>query len=298
MIFGIRGNTTKSIVKNVVVELLQWLSDRKISYVIDQEMVNYLKLPFHVDSKKVDQLANSCDIVLAFGGDGTILSTARAVGASGVPILGVNLGGLGFLTEVTIEELHSTLEKIVKNQYSIVERMVIEATVREHSREKTYYALNDIVVDRGGFNRVIRVDVFIDDNYLNTYLGDGLIIATPTGSTAYSLSALGPILFPTVNCMVINPICPHTLNVRPVVIPDNSIIRIVPHPHESVVTMSVDGQVSRQFLKTADVEILLKKASYFIRWIQGENKNFYDLLRTKLKWGADNRTGGDLVSGD
>jgi NAD+ kinase len=292
MIFGIRGNTTKSIVKGVVVELLQWLSTRKINYVIDEEMVNYLKLPFHVNSQKVDQLANKCDIVLAFGGDGTILSTARAVGVSGVPILGVNLGGLGFLTEVSTDDLYATLEKIIKNQYTIVERMVIEATVREQDDEQTCFALNDIVVDRSGFSRVIRIDVFINDNYLNTYLGDGLIIATPTGSTAYSLSAKGPILFPTVNSMVINPICPHSLNVRPVVIPDNSVIRIVPHPQESVVSMSVDGQVSRQFPKTADVEIVLKKADYYIRWIQRENKNFYDLLRTKLKWGVDNRTGG------
>ncbi|MBC8183421.1 NAD(+)/NADH kinase [candidate division KSB1 bacterium] len=295
MIFGIRGNTTKSIVKGVVVDLLQWLSARKISYVIDEDLVNYLKLDFHVNSQKIEQLANNCNIVLAFGGDGTILSTARAVGSSGVPILGVNLGGLGFLTEVTIDELYPTLEKIINNQYSIVERMVLEATVREQDNEKTCFALNDIVVDRSGFSRVIRIEVFIDDNYLNTYLGDGLIIATPTGSTAYSLSAKGPILFPTVNSMVINPICPHSLNVRPVVIPDTSVIRIVPHPQDSVVTMSVDGQVSRQFPKTADVEIILKKADYYIRWIQRENKNFYDLLRTKLKWGVDDRTGSAVI---
>ncbi len=290
MIFGIRGNTTKGIVKGVVIELLQWLSDQKISYVVDDELVNFLNLPFQVKSEKLEHLANKCDVVLAFGGDGTILSTARAVGASGVPILGINLGGLGFLTEVTIEELYPTLEKIINNHYSIVERMVVEASVRGNEGEETYYALNDIVVDRGGFSRVIRIDVFIDDNYLNTYLGDGLIIATPTGSTAYSLSAFGPILFPTVNCMIINPICPHSLSVRPVVIPDTSIIKIVPHLRETIVTMSVDGQVSRQFPKTADIEIIVKKANYYIQWIQCENKNFYDLLRVKLNWGADNRT--------
>ena len=165
MIFGIRGNTSKSIVKGVVIELLQWLSDRKISFVVDDELVNFLNLPFHVKSEKLEHLNNKCDIVLAFGGDGTILSTARAVGAAGVPILGVNLGGLGFLTEVTIEELYPTLEKIVNNQYSIVERMVVEASVHDQNGEENYYALNDIVVDRGGFSRVIRVDVFIDDNY-------------------------------------------------------------------------------------------------------------------------------------
>ncbi len=294
MIFGIRGNTTKSIVKGVVIELLQWFSARKINYVIEEGLVRYLNLPYQVNSQKIEQLANNCDIVLAFGGDGTILSTARHVGASGVPILGVNLGGLGFLTEVTIDELFPTLEKIINNQYSIVERMVIEATVREQDNEKTCFALNDIVVDRSGFGRVIRNEVFIDDNYLTSYLGDGIIVATPTGSTAYSLSAKGPILFPTVNSMVITPICAHSLSVRPVVIPDTSVIRIVPHPEESVVTMSVDGQLIRQFPKTADVEIILKKAKYYIRWIQRENKNFYDLLRTKFKWGADNRTGGEI----
>ena len=290
MIFGIRGNTTKGIVKGVVIELLQWLAERKIRYVVDDELVNFLDLPFQVKSEKLEHLANKCDVVLAFGGDGTILSTARAVGASGVPILGVNLGGLGFLTEVTIEELYPTIEKIINNHYLIVERMVVEACVRDKDGDETYYALNDIVVDRGGFSRVIRVDVFIDDNYLNTYLGDGLIIATPTGSTAYSLSAFGPILFPTVNCMIINPICPHSLIVRPVVIPDTSVIRIVPHLRDNVITMSVDGQVDRQFPRTVNIEIIIKKANYYIQWIQVKNKNFYDLLRVKLNWGVDNRT--------
>jgi len=289
MIFGIRGNTTKGIVKGVVVELLEWLSDRELRYIVDEELVNYLNLSFHVNSDKIEQLVHKCDIVLSFGGDGTMLSTARAVGSSKVPILGVNLGGLGFLTEVTIDELYSILEKIINKQYLIVERMVIEGSVREQGTVVTYNALNDIVVDRGGFSRVIRLDVYIDDNYLNTYLGDGLIIATPTGSTAYSLSALGPILFPTVNCLIINPICPHSLGVRPVVIPDTSVIRIVPHLRESIVTMSVDGQINRQFPKTSDTEIIIKKANYYIRWIQSENKNFYELLRTKLIWGADNR---------
>lgn len=292
MIFGISGNTTKGIVKGVIPELLDWLISRKIDFILDDELVNYLKLPYFAKSEKLTEIGDKCDVVLAFGGDGTILSTARAVGASGVPILGINLGGLGFLTEVGIDELYSTLENVINHQYSILERMVIEATVQQQGETETYYALNDIVVDRGGFSRVIRIDVFIDDFYLNTYLGDGVIIASPTGSTAYSLSALGPILFPTVNCIIINPICPHSLSVRPVVIPDTSTIRIVPHTQGTIITMSVDGQVSQQFPKTANIEIRVKKADYYIRCIQKKNKNFYDLLHTKLNWGVDNRTVG------
>lgn len=290
MIFGIAGNTTKGLVKGVIPELVKWLSDRKLDYYLDIELSNYLQLPFHTKNDKLSVIAEKCDIVLAFGGDGTILSTAREVGTANVPILGINLGGLGFLTEVGLDELYPTLENVINNQYTIVERMVMEAVVHDQNEKTTYYALNDIVVDRGGFSRVIRIDVYIDDDYLNSYLGDGIIVATQTGSTAYSLSAFGPILFPDVKCMIINPICPHSLTVRPMVIPDTSVVRIVPHCRESIISMSVDGQVSQQFPKTANVEIVLKKADYFIRWVHRENKNFNDLLRRKLNWGMDNRT--------
>jgi NAD+ kinase len=166
---------------------------------------------------------------------------------------------------------------------------LLKATVIQgHDRER-YYALNDIVIDRGGFSRVIRLDVYIDDSYLNSYLGDGVIVATPTGSTAYSMSANGPILFPDVNCMIINPICPHTLSVRPVVINDRSTVRIIPDLRESIITMSVDGQINQQFPKGSHAEIVLKKAEFSIRCIQKESKNFNDLLRKKLHWGVDKR---------
>lgn len=290
MVFGIAGNTTKGIVQGVIPELLEWLSARNLKYCLDIELAKYLQLPFHVEYCQLGTLARQTDIVLAFGGDGTILSTARAIGDSGVPILGVNLGGLGFLTEVVLEELYPTLENIINRQFSIIERMVLQATVRDQDQETVFWGLNDVVIDRGGFSRVIRIDVSVDGNYLNTYLGDGIIIATPTGSTAYSLSSFGPILFPNVDGMIINPICPHSLTIRPVVVPGNSIIRVVPHLRQSVITMSVDGQVSQQFLKTATIEIILRKADYCIRWIQRESKNFNELLRKKLNWGIDNRT--------
>jgi len=167
--------------------------------------------------------------------------------------------------------------------------MVIEAVIQQKDMYRTFYALNDIVVDRGGFSRVFRVDVFIDESLLNTYLGDGIIIATPTGSTAYSLSANGPIVDPTVSCMIISPICPHSLSVRPVVIPDDSTIRIVPYVEGKIITMSVDGQVSQQFSRDNGAEITVRKAKHKIRWIRHTKRTFYDLLRTKFNWGIDKR---------
>lgn len=290
MIFGITGNTTKEMVKGVIPELLDWLRQKDIDYILDAELLKYLKLSLSVRSDELCQMGDQCDVVLAFGGDGTILSTARKVGASGVPILGINLGGrLGFLAEVMIDELYDSLTDILNKDYTILERLVLEAKSSQQEIEKTCYALNDVVIDRGGFSRVIRVEVFIDNEYLNTYLGDGIIIATPTGSTAYSLSAYGPILLPTLDCMIINPICPHSLGVRPVVIPDECEIRVVPHVDGKIVTLSVDGQVSQQFSKNEGVQIDIRKAEYKIKWIRHKNRTFYDLLRTKLNWGADKR---------
>lgn len=291
MIFGITANTTKDIVKNVIPELVDWLNQRNVDYIIDSELLKFIKLSQSARSEKLCDLAEKSDVVVALGGDGTILSTARAVGASGVPILGVNLGGrLGFLAEVVIEEFYASLEDIINKEYTILERMVLEAIVHQQDMIKTYYALNDVVVDRGGYTRVIRIDVFINGDYLNTYLGDGIIVATPTGSTAYSLSAHGPILLPAVNCIIINPICPHSLGVRPVVIPDECKIRVVPHVEGKIINLSVDGQMSQQFSRTQGPEIMIHKANYKIRWIRHKNRTFYDLLRTKLNWGADKRT--------
>jgi len=291
MTFGITGNTTKTVVKSVIPDLVDWLSQKHVDYIIDVELSKYLKLSTSAKSDELCLMGDQCDVVLAFGGDGTILSTARKVGASGVPILGINLGGkLGFLAEVVIDELYESLTDILKNDYTILERMVLEAQIYHQNSEKTNYALNDVVIDRGGYSRVIRVEVFIDNEYLNTYLGDGIIIATPTGSTAYSLSANGPILLPTLDCMIINPICPHSLGVRPIVISDECEIRVVPHIDGKIVTLSVDGQVSQQFSRNDKVEIVINKAKHKIKWIRHKNRTFYDLLRTKLNWGVDKRT--------
>ncbi|HEX9972569.1 MAG TPA: NAD(+)/NADH kinase [bacterium] len=289
MTFGITGNTTKDRLKDVVPGLLSWLHQKNIDYILDSELAKFLKFDQTEPHGKLETIALRSDIILAFGGDGTFLSAARAVGVSNVPILGINLGRMGFLAEVTIDEIYESLEDILNAKYTILERMVIEAVIQQKDLYRTFYALNDIVVDRGGFSRVFRVDVFIDESLLNTYLGDGIIIATPTGSTAYSLSANGPIVDPTVSCMIISPICPHSLSVRPVVIPDDSTIRIVPYVEGKIITMSVDGQVSQQFSRDNGAEITVRKAKHKIRWIRHTKRTFYDLLRTKFNWGIDKR---------
>ncbi|MDZ7376295.1 MAG: NAD(+)/NADH kinase [candidate division KSB1 bacterium] len=291
MIFGITGNTTKGMIKGVIPELIQWLEQHNCSFILDVDLLNSLSLDSLVKSARLNEIGQMCDMVLAFGGDGTILATARVVGASGVPILGVNLGGkLGFLAEVMIEDLYHCLNDVLRGEYLVLERLVLETRISQSSGEKISYALNDVVIDRGGYSRVIRIDVYIDEEYLNTYLGDGIIIATPTGSTAYSLSAYGPILVPTLNCIIINPICPHSLGVRPIVIPDHCEIRVVPHLEGKIVTLSVDGQVSHQFTKNEGAAIFIHKANYKVKWIRAKNRTFYDLLRAKLNWGVDRRT--------
>jgi NAD+ kinase len=289
MTFGITGNTTKDRLKEVVPGLLHWFHQKSVDYILDAELLKFLKLDESEPNGKLETIALDCDIILAFGGDGTFLSAARAIGASNVPILGINLGRMGFLADVTVDEIYESMEDILREQYTILERMVIEAVIHQKEMSRTFYALNDIVIDRGGFSRVFRVDVFIDQALLNTYLGDGIIVATPTGSTAYSLSAHGPIVDPTVSCMIINPICPHSLSVRPVVIPDDSAIRIVPYVEGQIITMSVDGQVSQQFSRENGAEITVRKADHKIRWIRHTNRTFYDLLRTKFNWGIDKR---------
>lgn len=289
MIFGITGNTTKGMIQGIIPEVIAWMDARQISYLVDRELLKLVDMPSSIPTVTLAELVQTCDIMLAFGGDGTILATARAIGASGVPILGVNIGRLGFLAEVTIEDLYQRLEEIIKQEYFILDRMVLEAVIAQGDNKQTFFALNDVVIDRGGFSRVIKIEVYIGDEFLNNYLGDGIIIATPTGSTAYSLSAYGPILAPTVNCIIINPICPHSLGVRPVVIPDDSIIRVVPHIEGKMINISIDGQWSQKFARPAQVEVTIRKASHTIRWIRHQHRTFYDLLRTKLNWGADRR---------
>lgn len=288
MKFGIVGNITKPIIKDVIPELFDWSHRRGIDLIIEEKLFDYLELSTSpIATCRIDKLGNSCDVVLAFGGDGTILYTARAVGPSNVPILGINLGSLGFLAEVTLPRLYESIEDILNHDYCILERLVLKAKVTGRNNESLFYGLNDIVIDRGSLSRVMKVKVNINDEYFTTYLCDGVIVATPTGSTAHSLSAQGPILAPDVDGIIINPICSHSLGTRPMVIAGNNEIEIIPIIAEQQAVLTADGQVV-DHLKSNE-HIIIKKADYKARTIQCQGNNFFNLLRTKLNWGVDKR---------
>ena len=224
-------------------------------------------------------------IILAFGGDGTILRTVQLVGPREIPIMGVNLGGLGFLAEATPEDLTRDLEDYLNGRYHIEERSLLECRI-EDTNEK-YFAFNDLVIDKAGFSRVIQIVTHVDNSLLNSYIADALIISTPTGSTGYSLSAGGPIVVPEANVFIINPICPHSLTNRPVVVPDTSNIRLQVHTEFKEVKLFRDGHEVSGY--PSGTVFLITRANFSVRLIKMEHHSFYETLRNKLHWGEDFR---------
>ena len=231
------------------------------------------------------ELAAQCDILVALGGDGTMLMAARTVAGHGTPILGINLGKLGFLAEVSAHEIRECIEDVLSGSYVIEERVAL--TARTSSDSKEYFALNDIVVDRGSSPRVLDLETAVDGEYLVTYTSDGIIITTPTGSTAYSLASGGPIVVPQSRVLVINPISPHMLTARPVVLPDERVITVAIHAGAKQVHITADGQVEGRY--DSPVTFTIKKAPYSVKLVKRKERNYFHLLRTKLLWGRDLR---------
>lgn len=288
MTLGIVANLDKERVRELVPEVLKWLRGQGVDVLVDEVLAEHLGLPERACPRfRGRDMLGRCDMVLGFGGDGTILACARLVGDSGIPILGVKLGGLGFLAEVAPEELYSSLEDILAGHYTIVERMVLRARLHGSEDGEIFHGLNDFVLDKGAKSRVIRIRTFIDEEYLNTYIGDGLIVSTPTGSTAYSLAAGGPILLPSMEAIIINPISPHSLGARPVVIPGDKIIRVQVEPNTRGVIFSADGQVNQELRGGQAIDIA--RADYRIKLVSYQGRSFYDVLRAKLNWGDDVR---------
>jgi NAD+ kinase len=214
-----------------------------------------------------------------------MLAAARMVGALGTPLLGINLGKLGFLAEVSIDEIEPVLDEIARGDYLVEDRMVL--TVRRDHDAETICALNEVVVDKGQSARVIELETFVNGEYLVTYSADGLIVTTPTGSTAYSLASGGPIVAPASKVVAINPVAPHTLTARPVVVPDDSVIRLVVAAEGRPVHLTADGQIERTVDTPAEFEI--RKAGYTVKLVKRKQRTYFDLLRTKLLWGRDLR---------
>jgi NAD+ kinase len=285
MIIGIAGNTTKANVKKVISDFVDYLRSIGVGYVIASELDSYLGLESGQSAVPLQKIGNHCQVVVAFGGDGTLLYTASKIGESGVPILGVNTGVLGFLTEVVVDELRSSVQSLLDGAYAIVQRMILEVAVERPTEGFTYHALNDVVVDKGKGARLITVEVSVDDVFLNRIRSDGVIIATPTGSTAYSLSAGGPLLEPTMKAVIVTPICPHSLTVRPIVLSGDRELKICLLSADSMAQINIDGQF--QFNLSREDVVRIKQADYLLNWISLGKRDFYEILRTKLNWGAD-----------
>ena len=282
MILGIICNTGKPECSTILPPFLAWLTQLGVKYVADEALCDLLDdLPSGYYPREV--LGKHCSAVLSFGGDGTMLSTVRAIGEFETPILGVNFGGMGYLAEISPNELKERFRDFLRGNYDIEKRMLLESTVFNGGEENTYYALNDIVVDKGAVTRIIRLKIFIDGEYFNTYKADGLIVSTPTGSTGYSLSAGGPILEPTMQGIIINPICPHTLAHRPIVISADKVIEIESDPQISEQIFACDGFAEQKLAPGAKIKV--KCSSRVVRLISMKDRFFYNILREKLKWG-------------
>lgn len=261
-------------------ELLSWLKDRGLEALIEKEVASLA----HIEEAGVEKtkISKEADFIIALGGDGTLLHAANLARERSIPILGINLGSLGFLTEITQTELYDSLTKILEGKFEVENRIMLEAKINDDPLESK--ALNDVIVTMGALARPIHLDVSINSQYLGSYLADGLIVATPTGSTAYSLSAGGPILNPLLKVLVLTPICPHTLAVRPMVITEDEEVSIsIRSDHEGVM-LTIDGQEGHM-LNGGD-QIVVKKAKEVTGLINITQKSFYEVLRTKLNWGG------------
>jgi len=268
--------------------LRDWFTQRGIT-VYTEEMASRAHVTQCLEEDT--SIPDTVDLVVVLGGDGTLLGAARKVGRYGLPILGVNLGGLGFLTEIPLEMLYKDIEKVITGQVTVEPRLMLQASVLRNAEEKCRFSvLNDVVINKGALARIIDLRVSIDGHFLTTFRSDGLIISTPTGSTSYNLSAGGPILYPILEALILTPICPFTLTQRPIIVPDTSVIEVQMGKHNEEVILTFDGQVGFDLM--AHDRVIISKSEKKLKLIKSPDQDYYDILRTKLKWGepAYNRT--------
>lgn len=263
-------------------ELVQWLKSRGCTPLLDSGLVQHLP-----DNPVLSQeeIRDSADMIVVLGGDGTLLSVARLFVDKDVPILGVNLGSLGFLTEITVEELYDRLEQCLAGDRATSERMMLDIALHRAGKQiEQGFALNDVVINKGALARIVDLETKVNGQFLTTYKADGLIVSTPTGSTGYSLSAGGPIIHHAMSCIAITPICPHTLTNRPIVISDESEICItVTSSFDEKVYLTLDGQVGFKLFEGDSIHV--RRAPQSTSLIQSSTRNYFEVLRTKLKWG-------------
>ncbi|GAB5537004.1 MAG: NAD(+)/NADH kinase [Rubricoccaceae bacterium] len=291
MTFGITGNTTKDELWEPVAQFLRWLSDHDHGVCLQHDVADGLVERGLADAtlcaeQGTHQLAARSDVLLSFGGDGSLMRTAHASDDANTPILGVNMGRLGFLTKVEVQELHEVIERIAGGDFGVEDRMTLDVSVDGldlPSLDLATWALNDVVVDKSGTTSMIAVETFVDDVYLNTYWADGLIVSTPTGSTAYALSVGGPILAPGSDCISISPIAPHTLTARPIVLPCSSELRLHVSTRGHPVAFAVDGVST--LIDTEDTIIRIRQSEHTVPLLTLPDRDYFATIRDKLKWG-------------
>jgi NAD+ kinase len=272
-------------------ELAAWLKGRGIA-VVGEPLSQAEKFGEHlangvackVLSEESQRLADDVDLIVVLGGDGTMIATARLVGDRDVPVLGINYGGLGYLADFRIEEMFAALERVLAGDYALDRRVSLRV---EHMRAgKTLSSnrvLNDVVVNKAALARIIEIEMRLNNLFVNNFRADGLIVSTPTGSTAYNLSAGGPIVYPSMNAVIVTPICPFTLSNRPIVVPDNAEIELILKTGKEEVALTLDGQVGFEF--RAEDSLKIRKSRTTFNLVQPPNRNYFDVLRDKLRWG-------------
>ena len=281
MIIGIIAKNNIEEPFEITKKLSNWLKERGVEVYVEKELGKKIRHPNSIDRRDIPKLV---DVILVFGGDGTFLGVAREACKYGTPILGINLGGLGFLTEVTVEELYPMMERIIDGDYEVEDRQMLITSIRRGKKNiGTYEVLNDVVINKGALARIIDLAIYIENSHVTTYKADGIILATPTGSTAYSLSAGGPIVHPGIPVTIITPICPHTLTNRPLVVSSKMKVEIKVTTQEPDTYLTLDGQIGVR-LKTGDL-IEVKRTDTSVKLIKSPFRDFFSILKTKLMWG-------------
>jgi NAD+ kinase len=278
---GVVGNASKGHVVESIARLSEWAKGKGLAVLPEKEAAGKLGARgYHGD-----ELGTLADLVVTMGGDGTLLQAARLMRKSDVPILGVNMGTFGYLTVINLNEMFDALEAVLAGDYRTEQRMMLDVAVHDERGENfECTVLNDVVINRGNYSRMVDLETVVDGEYLTTYRADGLIISTPTGSTAYSLSAGGPIVFPVLNTIILNPICPHTLTNRPVILPETAVLKVVLWTREAGAILSCDGQVTYN-LKPGDA-ISVCKSDCVTNLIVSPRRDYLQILRSKLGWGG------------
>ncbi|MDA9572591.1 NAD kinase [Flavobacteriaceae bacterium] len=285
---AILGKIFKSEPTEYITKIISLLEKKKVSVFLEFEYFKSLKGFISESVSSFNELDKSFDLLISIGGDGTILKAITFVKDLSIPIVGVNTGRLGFLAKIQIENIELVIEEIILKNYSISERTLIEVSTSGTNQQlsKLNFALNEITLSRKNTTSMISIDTKLDNKHLNSYWADGLIISTPTGSTGYSLSCGGPIIMPEAENLIINPIAPHNLNARPLIIPDSTEIKIKVNGRENEFLISLDSRITT--LSNSN-EVIIKKSPFKIKMIELENESFLITLREKLMWGKDKR---------